>query len=166
MKTTLFIFFFWPSLIAISQEEKIVPYQVKLDLGLDIYIRIMHTADSLVESYKEAPFNFEKEDGTCCDDGLVVIRGFYHLALEQTPNDPDALTSIASVEELMMLQSEEEIKAQYAKVVATADKYFEEGNYSKAQSLYQRALNLNPGDKEVKKKLKLAKKKAKKKGSF
>jgi len=162
MKLSLFTLLFLLCGSSFAQDKTVITYRQRQDLGQDTYVRIMKTADSLFSEYCDKPFDFEKEDGSCCDQGLDVIRGFYKLAMVEKPGDDDAMRGIAKVEERMMIETNIEIEGQYEKVVNKADEYFNGGYYKKAYELYERAHKLKPTDKEVKKKMKKAKKMMKK----
>lgn len=145
-----------------SQSRKTISYQTYIDLQEFSYNRLMKTADSLVAEYQIEPFDFQRENGSCCDKGLTVIKAFYKQALSEKKGDEDALLEIKGVEELIddeYLLTEED-KA--GNISAKADKYTLDGYYKRALLLYNRALELDPSSKSIKKKIKACKKLQKK----
>lgn len=118
--------------------------------------------DSLVAEYQIEPFDFQRENGSCCDKGLSIIKTFYQQALAEKKGDEDALFEIHNVNELIddeYLLTEEK---QTGKITAKADQYTKDGYYKRALILYDRALMLNPSSKSIKKKIKACKKLQKK----
>lgn len=145
-----------------AQEKKTISYRQWQDMPQDTYVRIMHTADSLLIEYKYQPFNFEHQDGSCCLKGLMVIRELYSRALIEKPKDEDALTKIEEVNNLIEDEELLNEEKQFGKILKRGDEYFNKGYYKKALVFYQRADSLNPGSKSIKKKIKATKKMAKK----
>ncbi|MCB9224916.1 MAG: hypothetical protein H6582_12100 [Crocinitomicaceae bacterium] len=76
-----------------------------------------------------------KDAKTAYQDALDIISS------EQYPKD-----QIALCDQKMQEQSGSEEEAQYQKILATAQKYFDEKNYDKALDLYKRAKTIRPSD--------------------
>ena len=97
MKSILFILLLLVAHVSLAQEQKTVTYRQWQDMPQDTYVRIIHTADSLLVEYKESPFHFEKKDGSCCLNGLMVIKEFYMRALIEKPSDEDAENRVKEI---------------------------------------------------------------------
>jgi tetratricopeptide (TPR) repeat protein len=145
-----------------AQNKKTISYRQWQDMPQDTYVRIMKTADSLLADYQYERFNFERNDGKCCLKGLLVIKEFYSRALLEEPKDEDALLKLQEVEGLIEDEHLLYEEKQFGKILKKGDEYYKRGFYKKAYALYQRAAELNPTSKSIKKKLKLTKKRIKK----
>lgn len=161
MKALLTLSLFIFGLNGFSQSRKIISYQTSIDLQEFSYIRLMKNGDSLVAEYQIEPFDFQREDGTCCDPGLSVIKNFYSQALIEKKGDEDALLGIAAIEELIDDEYLLTQEKQPEKITDKADQYTTDGYYKRALILYDRALELD-SSKSTKKKIKVCKKLQKK----
>ena len=162
MKTSLFVVCLLLIQISFGQERKTVTYRQWQDMPQDTYVRIISTADSLLEAYHEEPFNVERKGGRCCLKGLMVIKEFYLRALIEKPGDEDAQNKVKEIEELIL---DEELlleEKQFSEIEKRGDYYFDKGYYKRSLTFYKRAYQLSPKYKPLKKKIKQTKKKIKK----
>ena len=70
----------------------------------------------------------------------------YKAALEMKPGEQYPQDKILSAENFLKQESENEIEAAYQKILTTAQKKMDEGDYEKALDLYLRAKNTKPSD--------------------
>ena len=161
MKPFLFSASLILSIVSFAQDKKTITYRQWQDMPQDTYVRIMHTADSLLKAYNSEPFDFERKDGSCCLSGLQVIKAFYQKALNEK-DDEDAKSKIKQLDDMIvdefLLFEENNIKP----IIQRGDVYFDKGFYKKSLLFYERAYKLDPESKSIKKKLKIAQKRAKK----
>ncbi|MBK8925274.1 MAG: tetratricopeptide repeat protein [Crocinitomicaceae bacterium] len=70
----------------------------------------------------------------------------YYLKALDIKDDKYCRDQIAIIDKNQQQQSTTEIEAEYQKIIKKADEYFAAKNYTKAKSLYERALSLKPSD--------------------
>lgn len=78
---------------------------------------------------------------------FLEARDEYEKALELNPASMDVRKKVAEVVQLAQQKADEDVNAQYEKIVNKADDYFDKENYQKSLKLYERALTFRSYDK-------------------
>ncbi len=94
---------------------------------------------ALAEQIEKADEQFEREN-------YIEAKEAYEAALEIDPNDAYAARKVQESIEMAKSKVERGNDKRYQKIVDKADEYFDEENYEKAVSLYERALSLRSTD--------------------
>jgi tetratricopeptide (TPR) repeat protein len=87
------------------------------------------------------------------NEEYIKAKDTYEQALKEKSNDPYAIRKIQESVEKAKAKVDAGDEARYQKIVSKADEYFDEENYDKAKSLYERALKLRSYDQYPKDKL-------------
>lgn len=102
--------------------------------------------DTDFEKYKlQADTYFEKGD-------WKNAKAYYEKALG-VKDDAYCASQIEIINQKMKSETNQEIDAQYQKLIAKADEYFDAKNYEKAKELYERALGFKKSDEHARQRL-------------